>query len=95
VKDTGTKKELAQALALQLRALDRPKFEKLLEREAGDELVRFFHGYALMLLDGKHLDVDSMHAVTSSALTIGYIMGRLEDRAEVVVPMSTVYRHLH
>jgi hypothetical protein len=95
VKDKVVKKELAQAFALQLRALEREKFENLLDREAGTDLVGFFTGYANMLLEGHTLDVQSMHGVTASALAIGYLMGRFEDRGEVVVPKSTVYRNLH
>lgn len=95
MKDRLVKKELAQAFALQLRAIEREKFEKLLDREAGPDLVGFFTGYANMLIEGHTLDAESMQGVTASALAIGYLIGRLEDRGEVVVPMSTVYRNLH
>jgi hypothetical protein len=95
VKDKATKKELAQALALALRTINREKFEKLLDKEAGTDLVGFFTGYANMLLEGHTLDPESMHGVASSALAIGYLMGRLEDRGQIVVPKSTVLRALH
>lgn len=76
------KHELALTFIRQVRDMSRDVLNRLIHREAGEELVRFFLEYSKNLLEA---DPQKSLENASSLLLMGYLIRAAEERAGVPV----------